>query len=980
MASKLQLRRGTAAEWTLVNPILADGEPAIESDTNKIKLGNGVTAWTALPYNTTDTSAITTAINNEITRAIAAEALLAPQITTYTKTEVDTALSGKASAANNTGINTGDETTATIKTKLGITTLSGSNTGDQTTITGNAGSATVLATARTINGVSFDGSGNIVINAVDSTARVATSAIGAASGIAPLGSDSKIASTYLPSYVDDVLEYANLASFPTTGESGKIYVALDTNKTYRWGGSSYTYITSGAIDSISVTTPLASTGGATPTISIGAATTSAEGSMSAADKTKLDAVNTSALVKTGGTVGQVLTKIDSTDYNTEWTTPTAGGTIDSVVAPLAYNTTTKVLSTDGTIVINGGTAPVGIGGVASSTAKVTITEVGLANSGSLAGSALDIAQTWATTGNPTAIKLNVTGSPTASAGSTAKLMDLQVGGASKFSVSKNGAITGGVAYGGNTNVFYGDTFALAADANKAFFVDFYNTPLCVMNAQSYFGFSFSANNCDRTNNDVRLYRDGASGIVDGKLALRNGTNSQTSRIYNTYTDASNFERASIGFNRPTTAVFTGTISNGAGASGTIVNVTAITSGVITTGMGLTGTGVSGTIIGFVPSSTFTGSISGTTLTSGTVTEGAIAIGQIISGTGVTAGTIIVSNISGTSWVVSASQTVASTTISGVGGTGGTGTYITNTALNLTSTTITGTRYSSIPYAVIAAESGGTGADNIGIALSPKGTGAITAQVPDGTTAGGNARGAYDLDLQTYPRQNATQVASGGGGSIAMGVWNTASGTSSVAIGQGNISSSTLAVALGMSLKSRGVCSTAFGYGGDAAGYYSTVIGKSAFTDKKFQVAFGFDSRNGQPLGESQASFLGFVGITTNNTISELFLGAVSNERATIPNSTTWAADIDIVARSTSGTENGYFKRRLLIQKGTTAGSTSIAAGPDIVGTDMKSSGAADWGVTLSADTTNGAMKLEVTGSAMNVRWVAKVSLVEVGYA
>ena len=48
----------------------------------------------------------------------------------------------------------------------------------------------------------------------------------------------------LPSYVDDVLEFANLASFPATGESGKIYIALDTNLTYRWGGSSYVIMTS----------------------------------------------------------------------------------------------------------------------------------------------------------------------------------------------------------------------------------------------------------------------------------------------------------------------------------------------------------------------------------------------------------------------------------------------------------------------------------------------------------------------------------------------------------------------------------------------------------------------------------------------------------------------------------------------------------------------------------------------------------------
>jgi hypothetical protein len=54
----------------------------------------------------------------------------------------------------------------------------------------------------------------------------------------------------LPSYVDDVIEGANLAAFPITGEASKIYVALDTNKTYRWSGSAYVYITSGAVDSV----------------------------------------------------------------------------------------------------------------------------------------------------------------------------------------------------------------------------------------------------------------------------------------------------------------------------------------------------------------------------------------------------------------------------------------------------------------------------------------------------------------------------------------------------------------------------------------------------------------------------------------------------------------------------------------------------------------------------------------------------------
>lgn len=59
-----------------------------------------------------------------------------------------------------------------------------------------------------------------------------------------------VAAARLPSYVDDVVEFANLSGFPGTGETGKIYVALDTNKTYRWSGSAYVYITSGAVDSV----------------------------------------------------------------------------------------------------------------------------------------------------------------------------------------------------------------------------------------------------------------------------------------------------------------------------------------------------------------------------------------------------------------------------------------------------------------------------------------------------------------------------------------------------------------------------------------------------------------------------------------------------------------------------------------------------------------------------------------------------------
>lgn len=55
----------------------------------------------------------------------------------------------------------------------------------------------------------------------------------------------KVPASQLPAYVDDVLEFADFDAFPTTGETGKIYVALDTNFTYRWSGSAYVQIGGG---------------------------------------------------------------------------------------------------------------------------------------------------------------------------------------------------------------------------------------------------------------------------------------------------------------------------------------------------------------------------------------------------------------------------------------------------------------------------------------------------------------------------------------------------------------------------------------------------------------------------------------------------------------------------------------------------------------------------------------------------------------
>lgn len=158
---------------------------------------------------------------------------------------------------------------------------------------------------------------------------------GASNGLAELDVDGKVLSNQLPSYVDDVLEYNTKTNFPETGETGKIYIDKTTNKTYRWGGTAYVEISSSlalgttsstafrgdqgktAYDHATAKGSAFSSGlykittnaeghvtGATTVAksditalgipaqdtTYGAATTSAAGLMSSADKTKLDGI------------------------------------------------------------------------------------------------------------------------------------------------------------------------------------------------------------------------------------------------------------------------------------------------------------------------------------------------------------------------------------------------------------------------------------------------------------------------------------------------------------------------------------------------------------------------------------------------------------------------------------------------------------------------------------------------------------------
>lgn len=122
-----------------------------------------------------------------------------------------------------------------------------------------AGAFTALTGNQTIAGIKTFSSSPIVPtpSTNDNTTKAASTAFvvaeipsyvtsqkGANNGLASLDGSGKVLSAQLPSYVDDVLEFANLAGFPGTGETGKLYIAIDTGKEYRWSGSIYVELVS----------------------------------------------------------------------------------------------------------------------------------------------------------------------------------------------------------------------------------------------------------------------------------------------------------------------------------------------------------------------------------------------------------------------------------------------------------------------------------------------------------------------------------------------------------------------------------------------------------------------------------------------------------------------------------------------------------------------------------------------------------------
>jgi hypothetical protein len=292
--------------------------------------------------------------------------------------------------------------------------------------------------------------------------------------------------------------------------------------------------------------------------------------------------------------------------------------------------------------------------------------------------------------------------------------------------------------------------------------------------------------------------------------------------------------------------------------------------------------------------------------------------------------------------------------------------------------------------------------NSDLALVPKGNGALLAQVPTGTTAGGNKRGTYAVDLVRF-RLNAANVASGDYSFLAGGYDNKASASYSVvAGGQGNFATGNSSfVGGGIDNQANNLSSVvAGGRLNVASGDYSAIGGgREHIANSAFSTVSGgaygstrgvigyhaFPACNGPilpvPGGLSQAGLLVLGAETTDATptvIRSNTSAASTTNQLILPNNSAYYFKGSVIANVTGAGDTKSWTFDGQIKRGANAAATTLTG--STVSSPYGDAGASTWAVALTADTTNGGLAVTVTGQAgTTIRWVCKLETTEVTY-
>lgn len=213
--------------------------------------------------------------------------------------------------------------------------------------------------------------------------------------------------------------------------------------------------------------------------------------------------------------------------------------------------------------------------------------------------------------------------------------------------------------------------------------------------------------------------------------------------------------------------------------------------------------------------------------------------------------------------------------------------------------------------------------------------------------------------------NTSSYGATGANAVAIGSLSKATGADAVSIGDTNTASAQSAVAIG------GVSTASQSYA-IALGYQanSVIIGKYTYASGQF-AALG-DAQNGVFVFRRQTADATATVLTTNNSAPG------TTNQVILPNNSAYAFTGIVVARqqAADGTASAAWKIEGLIRREANAASTTLVAS-----TVTAIDNTPGWTLALSADTTNGGLKIEATGAAAtDIRWVATVQTSEVTYA
>lgn len=259
--------------------------------------------------------------------------------------------------------------------------------------------------------------------------------------------------------------------------------------------------------------------------------------------------------------------------------------------------------------------------------------------------------------------------------------------------------------------------------------------------------------------------------------------------------------------------------------------------------------------------------------------------------------------------------------------------------------------------------------DVDFALISRGTGATLTSIPDSTATGGNKRGTHATDWQKS-RSAATHVASGNQSVIGGGNGNIGSGLlSTIAGGDFNTASSSY--------------SSIGGGGGHAANSLAGTIPGGRRGSTRGVVGYMALPACNQPIaqvsGVSQGGVLVLAVETTNASPTVLrsdTSAAGTSNQLVLPNNSAYLVRGSVVANVTGAGNSRGWTLEVLIKRGASAGTTALV-GSVVLNSIAYDAGAAAWVVSVTADTTNGALAVTVTGAAATtIRWVCKLETTE----